>query len=247
MSNIARIIWQIIGVSVVAGMLVGAVVAGYRMRPSDEPCASLEYEIQDQKERMYVTEVELNNLLRSENLYPVGRAIDRRQIHRIEQTIGHHPMIRTAECYVTPRSEMRIRVTQRVPLLRVQVPGDAYFIDTDRRVMQARAVVKDSVLIATGAVGPQIASRQLADFAQWLQDEPYWRARIRFVHVQTPQMIYLYMRQPGQPRVLLGNMNRYTQKLAKMRTFLENSAEATKDKHYIEYDLRFHGQVIGRY
>ena len=247
MSSLARIIWQIIGVSVVAGMLDGAVVAGYRMRPSDESCASLEYEIRDPKERMYVTEGELNNLLRSENLYPVGRAIDRRQIHRIEQTIGHHPMIRTAECYVTPRSEMRIRVTQRVPLLRVQVPGDAYFIDTDRRVMQARAVVKDSVLIATGAVGPQIASRQLADFAQWLQDEPYWRARIRFVHVQTPQMIYLYMRQPGQPRVLLGNMNRYTQKLAKMHTFLENSAEATKDKHYIEYDLRFHGQVIGRY
>jgi cell division protein FtsQ len=228
-------------------MLVGAVITGYRMRPSDEPCASLEYEILDKKERMYVTEGELNNLLRSQNLYPVGRALDRRQIYDIEQTITHHPMIRTAECYVTPRSEMRIRVTQRVPLLRVQVPGDTYFIDTDRRVMQARAVVKDSVLIATGAVGPQIASRQLADFAQWLQDEPYWRARIRFVHVQTPQMIYLYMRQPGQPRVLLGNMNRYAQKLAKMRTFLENSAEATKDKHYIEYDLRFHGQVIGRY
>lgn len=247
MSNIARIIWQIIGVSVVAGMLVGAVIAGYRMRPSEEPCVSLKYDILDQQERMYVTEGELNNLLRSQDLYPVGRAIDRRQIHRIEQIIGHHPMVRTAECYVTPRWEMRIQVTQRVPLLRVQVPGDAYFIDTDRRVMQARATVKDTVLIATGAVGPQIASRQLADFAQWLQDEPYWKARIRFVHVQTPQMIYLYMRQPGQPRVVLGSMNQYKKKLTKLRTFLDNSAEATQGKQYIEYDLRFHGQVVGRY
>ena len=42
MSSLARIIWQIIGVTVVAAMLVGAVVAGYRMRPSEEPCASLE-------------------------------------------------------------------------------------------------------------------------------------------------------------------------------------------------------------
>lgn len=247
MSTVARIIWQVVGVSIVAGMLVGAVIAGYRMRPSDVPCASLTYQILDQKERMYITEGEMNSLLRSQDLYPVGRTIDHRQIHRIEQTVYHHPMVRTAECYVTPRSEMIIRITQRVPLLRVQVPGDAYFIDTDRRVMPARAAVRDSVLIATGAVGPQIASRQLADFAQWLQDEPYWRARIRFVHVQSPQMIYLYMRQPGQPRVVLGSMQGYEQKLAKLRTFIENSAEATQDKHYIEYDLRFHGQVVGRY
>ena len=95
MSNVARIIWQIIGVSVVAGMLVGAVVAGYRMRPGDEPCPALEYEIMDQKERQYVTPGELNTLLHNENLYPVGQVIDRGRLHRIEQTVLHHPMVRT--------------------------------------------------------------------------------------------------------------------------------------------------------
>ena len=63
MSNVARIIWQIIGVSVVAGMLVGAVVAGYRMRPGDDPCPALEYEIMDQKEPAW----RVKNILK---LYP---------------------------------------------------------------------------------------------------------------------------------------------------------------------------------
>lgn len=247
MSNVARIIWQIIGISVVAGMLVGAVVAGYRMRPCDEPCPALEYEIMDQKERQYVTPGELNTLLRNENLYPVGQLIDRGRLHRIEQTVLHHPMVRTAECYTTPQGVIYVRLSQRVPLVRVLMPGDAYLIDTDRRVMPVRAAVKDSVLVATGAVGPHIASHQIADFAEWLQDEPYWRARVHHLHVQSPQMVYLYLRGANQPRIVLGNMSRYDRKLAKMRTFMENSAEAVRDKHYIEYDLRFHGQVIGRY
>jgi len=29
--------------------------------------------------------------------------------------------------------------------------------------------------------------------------------------------------------------------------FIENGAEATQDKNYTELDLRFKGQVIGRY
>lgn len=228
-----------------AAMLISAVWLGYRMQPTATPCNSLEYIIEDRKERMYLTENELNQLLRAENLYPVGKSLDRGMIHRIEQTIAHHPMVRTAECYVTPSHRMRVRLTQRVPLLLVQSPGNVYFIDTDRKVMQVRASVRDSVLIATGNVGVQMASNQLADFAAWLQTNKYWRQRIHHVNVQSPYMVYLYLK-GSRPRVLLGSLNRYEAKLAKFRTFLENSAEATKDKHYYEYDVRYKGQVIGR-
>lgn len=247
MSNTARIIWSSIGVTLVAAMLITAVILGVRMKPSDVPCRSLTYLIEDRDARMYLTENELNQLLQTEKIYPVGRTIDQGLLFRIEKTILHHPMVRTADCYVTPRSEVRVRLTQRIPLLMVAIPGDAYFVDTDRRAMPIRASVRDTVMVATGAVGPQLASHQLADFAEWLQDNKYWHSRIRHVHVKTPQMIYLYLKGENQPRVVLGSMHRYEQKLAKLRTFLDNSAEAIKDKHYTEYDVRFKGQVIGRY
>ena len=246
MSNTARIIWQAIGISITAGLLIAAVVSGVRMTPTDTPCASLKYDIRDRAERMYLSEAELSRLLQTENLYPVGRYLDRGMLHRIERTIEAHPMVRTAECYVTPRNEMRIRITQRVPLLRVQTPGDTYIIDRDRRVMPVRVAVTDTVLIARGAVGIQIASKQLADFAEWLEDEPYWQKRIDHVYVQSPQRIYLYLRGAIVPRALLGSMRGYTGKLNKLQTFLEKGAEATKDKHYNEVDLRYKGQVIGR-
>ena len=234
------------GVSLTVVILLTATVWGYRMRPADEPCRSLTYIIEDIDERQYVTPGDLNAILMANELYPIGRPLDAMTLHRIETTIAHHPMVRTAECYMTPQNDMRVRLTQRVPLLRVNVPGDAYIIDTDRRVMQARAVVRDSVMLVTGAVGVQMASGPLADFAQWLQDEPYWRQRIRYVYVASPQMIYLYIRGEKATRVVMGNLRNYESKLAKLRTFLENSEEATRDKEYYEYDVRFRGQVIGR-
>ena len=245
MSNTARVIGISIGLVLVASMMVGAVLWGMAMRPSDAPCKAITYIIEDKDERLYVTEGELTQVLITENIYPVGRAIDRGLLHRIESAMRRHPMIRTAECYTTPRHEVRVRVTQRVPLLRVYKPGDAFIIDTDRKVMPVRASIQDSVLVATGAVGVQIASGDLADFAQWLQRNTYWQARIDHVYVQSPQKIYLYLK--GTPtRVVLGTMTGYERKLAKLRTFMENSPEQVKAKQYTELDLRYKGQVIGR-
>jgi hypothetical protein len=153
---------------------------------------------------------------------------------------------------MTPRNEVRVRLTQRVPILRVQMPGDTYFIDSDRKVMPVRAAVKDSVLVVTGMVGVQLASGVLADFAEWLENEPYWQERIHHVYVHTPQMMYLYLKKGERftvsgERIVLGTMRGYERKLNKLRTFFENSEEIIRDKNYYEYDIRFRGQVIGRY
>ncbi len=242
---------QIIGIGLMAGMLLAAMIWGYRMTPTDTPCTSLDIRITDKAERSYVTVQELSQLLRNADLYPVGRTLDVVSLSRMESAVKSHPMVRTADCYLTPRNEVKIRLTQRVPLLRVQTPTETYLIDTDRRVMPARECVKDKMLLATGNVGPQMAASQLAEFAVWLQEDDYWRTRIHHLHVQSPQMIYLYLASGDGTRtttekVVLGPMRGYERKLAKLQTFLEKGREATKDKQYYELDLRYRGQVIAR-
>ena len=179
--------------------------------------------------------------------HPLEWTLNQVSLHRIEKAISHHPMVRTAECYLTPRHVVKVRLTQRVPILRVQTPLDTYLIDTDRKVMAAHSRVRDEVLIATGAVGVQIASGPLADFALWLQNDEYWHQRIHHVYVNNPQMIYIYLRDTTQPRVVLGNLRNYDKKLNKLRVFFQNSTPDIKEKNYTELDVRFKGQVIGRY
>lgn len=229
-----------------AGMIGGAVVWGYMSRPSDEPCAGLEYVIEDRNERMYLTESELTALLANRDIYPVGRELNAVALQEIEEAVQRHPMVRTAECYMTPRHIVRVRLTQREPILRVQTPMDTYLIDTDRRVMQARNSVRDELPLVTGNIGVQMASGTMADFAQWLRNEPFWLQRIHHIYVQSPVMIYLYMRGENQPRVVMGSMNDYERKLKKLRTYYENCPDEVKSKNYTELDLRFRGQVVGR-
>ena len=250
MSDVTRIVLRGVCILFALALLVSAVWWGYQMTPSSEPCLSLSYEIEDQDERAYVTEKELDALLRSTDLYPVGRSIDRMSLQRIENVVRRHPMVRTAECYATPRRQVYVCLTQLVPLVRVQSGDEIYLIDTDRRKMEARTSVKDSVLRVTGAIGVQTAARQMGDFAEWLQDNRYWRERIDHIHMRNPRTAVIYLKQPLsnglKPAVVLGTMNNYESKLAKLRTFMENSREAIQDKQYSELDLRFRGQVIGR-
>lgn len=250
-SRTVRIIGASVGVILMATVMVLAVVWGYRSRPTEQPCAALVYVIEDRNERMYLTENELTAMLRAQDIYPVGRQMNRVSLHRIERCIAQHPMVRTAECYMTVTNEVKIRITQRIPLVRVQAPTDMYFIDTDRRVMPVRNAIRDEVLVVTGTIGAQTAAGVMADFANWLKKEAYWRERIHHLYVASPNLVYVYLRDGNggvrPTRLVLGSMRGYERKLNKMRVFYLNIPQEIKDKNYTEYDLRFRGQVIGRY
>ena len=226
--------------------MCGAVAWGYAMRPIAEVCPALTYRILDSDQRCYLTEGELDSLLRQAEVYPVGKHIDMLAIHRIEDVIRSHPMVARAECYSTPMYEVRVDIRQRQPLLEVRTPIERYFVDTRHTIMPWREEIKDQVIIATGAVGPQAACSSLAEMAEWLQRDSYWRERIRYIHMRTPQNAVLIMHDDDQPQVVIGALSNYQYKLTKLRTFLDNSADATQDKHYRELDIRFRGQVIGR-
>ena len=110
-----------------------------------------------------------------------------------------------------------------------------------------RPTIKDEVLVVTGTVGERLAATALADFALWLQDSKYWRERVKYIHMATPQMMLIYLRGEDQPRIMMGVVRDYERKLAKLRTFFENGQQAVGEKKYYEIDVRFNGQVIGRY
>lgn len=246
MSRTGRIIWSSIGIVVMTAMMAGAVVWGYLSKPGEAECRGIAYIIEDRAERMYLSENELTAMLQAEDIYPVGRSVNQVSLHRIERTVAKHPMVRTAECYMTARHEVRVRLTQRVPVLRVQTAVENFLIDRDRKVMQARNSVQDELLLAKGTVGVQLASGKLTDFALWIEENEYWQDRIDYIYVQSVQMIYLYLKQRDE-RIVLGNLKDFEKKMNKLRLFLLNNGDAARDKHYQELDLRYKGQVIGRY
>lgn len=222
------------------------VVLGNRLQPQSV-CSAIEYDITDSDVRQYVSECELSELLQQHNAFPVGTALDKISLQQIEDIVLTHPMVRQAECYATPQSVVCVRVSQRVPLVRIITTNESYFIDTDRKRMPVRQSVNTPVLTATGCIGMQLGAGQIADFAEWLQKDAYWSERIKYIQVRDPNRIYIVQKDKDAATIVLGNMDDFVAKLHKLKLYYENGgAMLCNDRHYSELDVRFRGQVIGR-
>ena len=231
---------------VVVGLvaLLALAVGTSRGKDREERCKELVCKIVDKDERSYVSEQELFTLLKQHNAYPVGEYLHRINLQHMENLIRQHPMVRTAECYTAEDGTARIRVTQRVPLLKVVTADEAYYIDTDRRKMPLRASIHDTVPVAMGKVGFEMASTVLADFAEWVQEDDYWRARIEAIDVRLPRQVCI--KQNGkQEDLMIGDLMGYAGKLEKAEVFYRRTASMEKPR-YRTLDLRYRGQVVAR-
>ena len=231
---------------VVVGLvaLLALAVGTSRGKDREERCKELVCKIVDKDERLYVSEQELFTLLKQHNAYPVGEYLHRINLQHMENIIRQHPMVRTAECYTAEDGTARIRVTQRVPLLKVVTADEAYYIDTDRCKMPLRSSIHDTVPVAMGKVGFEMASTVLADFAEWVQEDDYWRARIEAIDVRLPKQVCI--KQNGkQEDLMIGDLMGYAGKLEKAEVFYRRTASMEKP-HYRTLDLRYRGQVVAR-
>ena len=231
---------------VVVGLvaLLALAVGTSRGKDREERCKELVCKIVDKDKRLYVSEQELFTLLKQHNAYPVGEYLHRINLQHMENLIRQHPMVRTAECYTAEDGTARIRVTQRVPLLKVVTADEAYYIDTDRRKMPMRASIHDTVLVAMGKVGFEMASTVLADFAEWVQEDDYWHQRIEAIDVRLPKQVCI--KQKGkQEDLLIGDLTGFEGKLEKAAVFYRRTANIEKPR-YRTLDLRYRGQVVAR-
>ena len=224
--------------------LLALAVGTSRGKDREERCKELVCKIVDKDERSYVSEQELIKLLKQHNAYPVGEYLHRINLQHMENIIRQHPMVRTAECYTAEDGTARIRVTQRVPLLKVVTADEAYYIDTDRRKMPLRSSIHDTVPVAMGKVGFEMASTVLADFAEWVQEDDYWSARIEAIDVRLPKQVCI--KQNGkQEDLMIGDLMGYAGKLEKAEVFYRRTASMEKPR-YRTLDLRYRGQVVAR-
>lgn len=208
-------------------------------------CPSMEITITDFDKRQYVTEAELVKLLKDKGLYPVGKTIAHISTQTIESTVQAHPMVRRAECYTTQAGTVCIRLSQRIPVLRVVSGDNSYFVDADRTRMPIQESVTTAVLLAQGTIGERMAKNELTDLALWLKNNPYWQEKIASVQVVSPKMVYL-VQKPDGAHLILGEVSGFKRKLGKLRTLYDNGFDQIGWQTYNEIDLRYSGQVVGR-
>lgn len=229
-----------------AGIVYGLAVSIWASRkPVDAPCRELCITVADSAERQFVTAEDLRSYLSRAGFHLSGQPLQDIDCAAVEQCLLQHDLIRTAQCYKSPQDEVRIKVTQRVPVLYVVANDGCYYVDSDRKIMPLRASVKVDVLKLEGAVSRRAATEEYFDLAQWLAHDDYWSTRIRQVQVSNPRGIVLLQRNMAA-RILIGTLDDYPKKMNKLKRLYTHGFDITEYPSYSEYDLRFAGQVVGR-
>ena len=229
-------------------LVVGTLVVGSwaSKQPSKRTCKYLEIQLTDSLERRFVSVEEMRNLVRSSGLNPVGETMTDVSCHAIEQCLEGHDMIRDAQCYKLPNGGIRIRLQQRVPMFLVVSNDGSFYVDTDRKVMPVRSTIDVAVPIVKGTISKRAAVEEYYDFTAWLTKHDYWRTRIEHVQVHNPK--YLVLSQNNMTAtIVLGELKGYKRKLNKLQKLYTKGFDQMGYKPYKEYDLRFEGQVVGRY
>ena len=215
-------------------------------REDNRVCRHLSIRIEDARERQYIESSEVVILLRQKALYPVGIPMQQIPLQQMEEAVLSHHMVRTAQCYATSDSTIIVNLTQRIPLLKVTTATDSYYVDTDRERMPLSNKVKTDVIAVTGRVGERMAKDEIAEFVLWLQDNTYWSERIARIDILEGKQLLLYQTD-NQPRIMLGRLDEYEDKLHRVRLFQETLPVKLPDApKYKELDVRYKGQVVGR-
>lgn len=242
--KIKNVLLSVFAVILVFGTLV--VGAWASKQPSKRTCKYLEIQLMDSLERQFVSVEEMGNLVRNCGLNPVGKTMAEVSCHAIEQCLERHDMIRSAQCYKLPHGGIRIRLKQRVPMFLVVSHDGSFYVDTDRKVMPIRSTIDVEVPVVKGAISKRAAVEEYYDFTAWLTKNDYWRTRIEHVYVHNSKHLVLSQNDMAAT-IVLGELRGYKQKLNKLQKLYTKGFDQIGYKPYKEYDLRFEGQVVGRY
>ena len=243
MNKVTKVLLTVVTTVCCAAVLAGGIWCSCQADMS--LCTQVDIVVEDSVSRQYVDAMELEGYLKARGCYALTKAMSEVDCHMIEQALLKHEMIRTASCYKTPFGAVRIRVTQRVPVLCVKTAEGNYLVDADRRVMPYLSGMKLDVPVFTGAISKCAATEEYYDFVLWLQDNSYWGERIRDVYVRNPKLVVLSQKDYSA-KIVLGKLDGYEDKLARLRSLYKKGFDVLGYPECRELDLRYAGQVVRR-
>ncbi len=205
-------------------------------------CNAVRIIIADSLQPGFITSAEVDRILRSSHLYPVGKLMDSVSSHGIEQVLMRNAFIRDAECYKTANGCFNILISQRLPLVRVMTAeGEDFYIDTNGKPMHAKGY-RASVPVATGTVG-QAQLADLVALGNFLKENVFWEKQVQQINVLPEGDIEIIPR-VGEQVIFLGKAENLRQKFDNLKLLYEHVMPEVGWNKYTAFNIAYENQVI---
>jgi cell division protein FtsQ len=229
-----------------AAYLLAAVFffTGSREKDRNQTCKHVEIVIADSLEKHFLKEKDVVSCLKKTNLYPLNKKRSEINTNDIEQALQKNELIEKAEVVRSLSGNIRMVISQKMPVLRVFVSGGgSYYVDKTGRTMASAPGQAIYVPVASGNIEKSFATGDLYKFALFLQQNDFWDNQIEQIYIRSEQEIEIVPR-VGNHRILLGSLDNYENKLKHLRLFYEQVIPRTGWEKYRVINLKYRNQIV---
>ncbi|MDR0546484.1 MAG: cell division protein FtsQ [Dysgonamonadaceae bacterium] len=209
----------------------------------DAVCKKVKIEVANTLGQNYISANDVVALMKTMKVFPVGKNLKEINTSEIEEKLANDKLIKRAECFKTVGGDVKIKVYQRIPVLRVFSPNGSYYVDNEREIMPIPANFAAYVPVASGNINREYAKKQLYDFAEYLQKDKFWDSQIAQIYVTFDQDVFLTPT-VGSHQIILGKIEDYKENLDKLRTFYEKGLNKIGWNRYSTINLKYKNQVV---
>jgi len=259
--------------SVLILYLIGMIIF-ISVRRSEIICKSIEVQITDSSKNDFIDKQEISSLLNRNKLKYLNMPMEVVNAAEIERVVNTHPSIRKAEVVKRIDGILVIKVSQRIPLMRVIVNEKTqYYIDQDGKVIPVSDKYAARVPIANGnipafnrklAVADRLTPSQLDSGLFMLpcvgnperciwHDLFYIGKFIQNNSFWNSLISQIYVRPNGDfelipimgcQSILFGDMEDYEEKFRKIRSMYQDGFHRVGWDTYTMINVKFKDQVV---
>lgn len=249
-------------------LLLWLVIAGYmfvalsfvRKEGTGLKCTGIGVWIRDSLERQFVVPRDITGLLEQPGDSIRGRSFSDLDLSVLEAKLRSDPAIRTAEIYATIDGELRVEVSQRVPIARI-IDRDMhqYYVDGRGCCIPVSHRFSERVLVMNGNIGGALheagsldgmpegkaktGMKELLELAGYLYADPFLRAQIEQIYVNGRGELEMVPRL-GAHIILFGDPLDYRRKLFKLEAVYREGFRYRGWNQYETINLKYRNQVI---
>jgi len=245
--------------ALLAAVMIASCIAGRNSR-RDIVCRGADIVILDSMENNFVSSADIRRYLDREYGTYVGRPLDSIDLVKVERIIDGRSAVKKSQAYVTKDSMLRVKVTQRKPVVRFQKSDGGFYADAEGFIFPLQSSYASHVQVIDGAI-PLAANsgykgevtdpeekKWLADMmnlVNFIENSRVWKDKIVQISVEKDGDILLVPRE-GKQIFIFGHPTGIAGKFRKMEMYYTHIVPAKGADTYRKVDLRFDGQIVCR-
>jgi cell division protein FtsQ len=203
----------------------------------------------------FIDKEEVDDILKIHRHQLVGRNMESINLHDLENRLKANPFIESAKVYADMDGVIKVRISQRQPVMRVMNQFDQdFYIDQHGIKIPMSSNFTAKVLVANGyieeAFGNKIdtlhteIAKEIFKTAEYISKDSLWSAQIAQIYVNQGHEIELIPR-VGTNRILLGNADSLENKFHNLLVFYKQALPQVGWDRYKIINIKFANQVVG--